>query len=356
VRIYKGGSNYGRPGNLSIRILIDLEPNAYILPNGAILISTGLLSTINSEDELMGILAHEIAHFILDHPMVNYNKEVDRKKRAEFWAAFASIAAVSADAYLTFKNENHIPGILTATTMVAATVISDQVTTRLGIKYSREQEAKADLAASEVIESLGYDKVALSVALQRLKNYYLKTGNYLAISSSGTHPSIESRIQAIGIPTDLEKFNQAKYLKNVSLINSHNAWIELWTKGQPLLAYDLVQKNISSGVATEKDYIVKAVILRRNATTKEELEEVLTILQKAKMLNVTSEIQIHKEEGLTQLRLNNIVEAKRSFQLYLKQLEEFKIRNHLDEVEKRFTALEDEIQWTQKMIFKSDKF
>lgn len=356
AKIHGGVSNYNRPGNLSIRVMKDTEPNAFILPNGTIILSTGLLSTINSEDELMGILGHEVAHFILDHHIINYNKEIDRKKRAEFWSAFATVAAASADAYLSMKNQNHIPGVLTASTVVAATVLSDQITTRLGIKYNKEQETSADIAASEVISSLGFDKGGLAVALQRLKNYFVKTGNFLALSGDGTHPAIESRILEIGLPTELEKFNQPKYFKTVSLINSHNAWIELWSQNQPLAAYDLVQKNIGSGVATETDYVISAVIKRRNATTKEELDEVLRILQKAKSLNVTPHMQISKEEGLTQLRLNNPVEAKKALELYLKQLQDFKAKNNLDEVDNRLPVLEDEIAWTQKMIFKSDKF
>ncbi|BDX37818.1 hypothetical protein CYCD_11730 [Tenuifilaceae bacterium CYCD] len=94
-KIYPDRLNDGRPGLLNIKIIKDLSPNAFIFPNGSLFISTGLLSTINSEEELIGILAHEVSHFVLDHSIININKVTARQKRAEFWAAFATgIAAV----------------------------------------------------------------------------------------------------------------------------------------------------------------------------------------------------------------------------------------------------------------------
>lgn len=126
-KIHIGILSDRRPGNLYIKILKEAEPNAFALPNGCIIITTGLLSTIQSEDELIGILAHEVAHFVLDHQIMNYNKSVDRKKRAEFWSAFATVVAASADVYLSSKNSNHLPGILTASTAIAASVISEEI-------------------------------------------------------------------------------------------------------------------------------------------------------------------------------------------------------------------------------------
>jgi Zn-dependent protease with chaperone function len=354
-KIHGGVWSYNRPGNLSIRILKDTEPNAFILPNGAMVISTGLLSTIKSEDELAGILAHEIAHFVLDHHVINYNKEIDRQKRAEFWAALATVAAAGADAYLSMNNEYHVPGVLTASTIIAATVLTDQITKRLGIKYSQEQESKADLAATEVISSLSYDKSGLAIALYRLRSYFVKTGDFLALSGSGTHPSIESRIQAIGMPEITDQLIQPKYLKSVSLVNSHNAWIELWSRNQPLAALALVNSNIENGVGTEVDYIVAAVVKRRQAVSNADLEEVLKLLAVAKALNVAPHIQISKEEGLTYLRLNKPAEAKQAFVIYLDELQQFKAQFRLSESQIWLSTLVDEIDWAQKMVFKADK-
>jgi hypothetical protein len=81
-KIHSGILNDNRPGNVYVKIIKETEPSAFVIPNGCIVLSTGLLSTIQSEDELVGILAHEIAHFVLDHQILNYNKEIKYKYMA----------------------------------------------------------------------------------------------------------------------------------------------------------------------------------------------------------------------------------------------------------------------------------
>lgn len=326
-KIHSGILQDKRPGNIYIKIIKDPGPNAFALPNGCIIISTGLLSTIQSEDELVGILAHEVAHFALDHQVLNYNKEIDRKKRAEFWATFATVIAASADVYLTVNNKNHIPGVLTASTAIVASVFSDEIMKRLGVKYNQAQESEADNASKEILEVLKYDKLGLSAALQRIKNYCIMTGNYLALSGSGTHPSLDTRISLLGQVNNLETFVQPTFLKKVSFINSYNAWIELWYFAHHLAANDLASRNIANGVATESDYLVKAVVKRRLSNTLESNEEVINLLGKAKSLNVTPFILLNKEEGITFLRLNKTAEAKKSFQTYLTLINELKCRS-----------------------------
>lgn len=349
-KIHAGILKDERPGNIFIKIIKDSEPNAFALSNGCLIISTGLLSTIQSEDELIAVLAHEVAHFALDHQILNYNKEVDRKKRAEFWATFATVVASSADIYLTANDQNHIPGILTASTAIAASVFSDEITKRMGIKYDQSQEIEADNASIEILKVLKYDKLGLSAALQRIKNYCIVTGNFLALSGSGTHPSLDSRINQCGQVDNLEAFTQPSFLKKVSLINSYNAWIELWNFAHHLTAFELANRNISNGVGTESDYLVKAIVKRRLSNTKESNEEVINLLSIAKTLNVTPYILLNKEEGITFIRLNKKAEAKKSFQSYLSSLIDLKVSNEI----KDNKVLEEEIIWTKKMLFKAD--
>src|SRR5262245_40423185 len=43
------------------------EPNAFALPGGLIFVSRGLLELADSEDEVAGVLGHEIMHVIARH-------------------------------------------------------------------------------------------------------------------------------------------------------------------------------------------------------------------------------------------------------------------------------------------------
>lgn len=150
---------------------------------------------------------------------------------------------------------------------------------------------------------------------------------------------------------NLDTFTQIEYLKKVSLINSYNAWIELWYFSHHLAAKELVDRNIKIGIGTETDYLVKAVVIRRLLNTKESNEEVIDLINKAKSININSLISLHKEEGLTLLRLNRKEESKKSFQTYLTQLNELKAK--LENSNKK-SELDDEIDWVKKMIFKID--
>ena len=73
-----------RPGNISVKILRNTEPNAFMLPNGTLVVNTGLLTQTINEDELLGVLAHEVAHFVLDHQVANYNAEITDRKEPSF--------------------------------------------------------------------------------------------------------------------------------------------------------------------------------------------------------------------------------------------------------------------------------
>ncbi len=46
----------------SFQIVDMAEPNAFAVPGGPIYISRGLLALVNTEDELAGVIAHEIIH------------------------------------------------------------------------------------------------------------------------------------------------------------------------------------------------------------------------------------------------------------------------------------------------------
>jgi hypothetical protein len=42
-------------------------PNAFVLPGGKVVVYTGLLRLLSNEDELAGVLAHEVAHVVARH-------------------------------------------------------------------------------------------------------------------------------------------------------------------------------------------------------------------------------------------------------------------------------------------------
>ena len=132
-------SNRGE--NLNIRIIQSPEPDAFMLPNGSMVISTGLLCTLDSEDELAAVIACELGHFVLDHQVNNIYRAERRAKRAAFWAdVFATTASAALDVAYWDDNEDAYAVSLVADIGAIASLLSIPATDRLGMKYKTSQE------------------------------------------------------------------------------------------------------------------------------------------------------------------------------------------------------------------------
>jgi beta-barrel assembly-enhancing protease len=333
----------GRPGNFGIKILKTCTPNAFCMPTGTIILTTGLLSTIRSEDELIGILAHEVAHFVLDHQVTNINKAITRQKRADFWTGFTTSLAAASEVYLASKYDYVPTGILTVTTAILSNSIANSINERIGTNYNIEQELEADNAATLTLSFLGKDPKAFSSALIRIRNYCTLNRDFLALSGSGTHPALSRRIMKIG-EVDPNVFNSQKYDQIISFVITYNSMNEYNLKHLETVL-NLCNRNIESGVATEDDYLLKAMAVHLLYDTPEKNQEALDLINISKNLNVAPHNYIFKQEGLALIRLGKQKESIDAFKNYLKNLE-------IAQTDSNF----DEIEWTKKMIFKMSIF
>ena len=59
-----------------------VEPNAFALPGGYVYVSRGLVALINSEDELAGVIGHEIAHIAARHSVKRVTRSAPKIGRA----------------------------------------------------------------------------------------------------------------------------------------------------------------------------------------------------------------------------------------------------------------------------------
>ena len=221
-------------------------------------------------------------------------------------------------------------------TAILSSIITNAVTERLGLKYSQEQEMEADHAAKEVLKVLGRDSLALSAVFYRLMNYSILVGNYIALTNEGSHPGLPERIKAMGMldTQDLKNYHSTAYQKLTSFVNTYNA-IREYNMRHLETCNTLVDKNIQAGVATEDDYLLKAMILRALNNTPEKNQEALSYIQKVKSLNVTPRNDTYKQEAITLLRLDRKQEAIAALENYL---------NCLKNSEKKTDFIRNEIE------------
>jgi len=61
---------------IKVHIIEKDEVNAFALPNGHLIINSGLILNCDNQEEMIGVICHEIAHIELDHVMKKLVKEI----------------------------------------------------------------------------------------------------------------------------------------------------------------------------------------------------------------------------------------------------------------------------------------
>jgi len=134
----------------TVYLLDDDEINAFTVPGGYIFVNKGLLDDVESEAQLAGIIAHEMAH------NCTYDS-LDQLKRAQDMS-LATAAAVLA-AVLTGRGDEATYGVLTAGQVVTRGILS---------KYSLVIESRADRNAAHYLMKAGYNPVGLLTFMEKL--------------------------------------------------------------------------------------------------------------------------------------------------------------------------------------------
>lgn len=341
----------GRPGSVNLLILEDDALNACIYPNGTLVINTGLLSALHSEDELVAILSHEIAHFVLDHSIDNVNMAKTRQKRAEFWAAVVTGVAAMAEGVAASKNKYYVPGAVTLGTAMLASTIAADVIDRLGMKYDHEQEFEADKLAIQILSLLGYDENALATALMRIETQMVVERNNAIYFASYTHPALIDRIQKAGKPQGRKS---RQFEKEISFAVTSSARIK-YENRRFKQAMILATQNIENGVATAEDFIIKANCLLALQNSMDSNRQVVELINSAKSVD-PGNINIYKADILAHLRLGDRSKAIELLHSYLNDLEKMRLQLKEIESDTSWDALNSfintEQNWSNRMQIK----
>jgi beta-barrel assembly-enhancing protease len=148
--------------------------NAFATPGGYIYVNKGLISTVENEAQLAGVMAHEIAHANSRHVA----SIIEKSKKLNI----AMLAAIIAGAFLGGGGE--------ATAAIATFSIAGA--TSMSLKYQREHEEEADRLGIGYMASAGYYPAAMVEFLKIMKQYEFLSKtipSYLL-----THPGTDDRI------------------------------------------------------------------------------------------------------------------------------------------------------------------
>jgi predicted Zn-dependent protease len=155
--------------------------NAFAIPAGHIFINSGLLLAMDDEDELAGILAHEISHVVCRH----ISQRIDRSKKIDL----ATLAGVVAGVFLGVAGGS--PEAAQALTL--GSMAANQT---LQLSYSRDDERQADQFGLDYLEQAGYSAEGLLVILKKIRGRQW-FGTDQIPTYMMTHPAVEERIAYI---------------------------------------------------------------------------------------------------------------------------------------------------------------
>ena len=165
----------GGDAHYTFHVVDTEEPNAFSLPGGYIYVSRALLALMNSEDELAGVVGHEIGHVAARHA-------AQRVTRA---APFAVVTGLGSA--VTGIVSPMLGGVVGGIGGVAGSLVL--------APYSRGQESEADRVGQAMAAAAGWDPAGLSRALRTLeREEALHAGEARPSSFFATHPPLPQRV------------------------------------------------------------------------------------------------------------------------------------------------------------------
>ncbi len=259
--------------------------NAFAGPGGHIFIYSGLVAAMESEDELAGILAHEISHVLCRH----ISKQIEQSKKI----GLATLAGVLAGVFLGGSSA-------TASAITTTSIAAGQ---SLSLKYSREHEMEADQVGLKYLREAGYNGEGLLKVLEKIrkKQWF---GSKQIPSYMSTHPAVEARMMYLDTwmqihpepagsdkPSGLPDFNKVR-TKLIALY------------GDSAIAHNIFDAALRKSKKDAMGYYGKGLVLFREGKRQEAEEK----LKKAVQLRPL-DADILRDLGKTYFSMGNHAKA-----------------------------------------------
>jgi Zn-dependent protease with chaperone function len=174
------------------------EINAFALPGGPMFVHRGMFAAAAAEAEVVGVMAHELAHVLLRHGTANATKASNP------WLQIGQIAG-------------QVGGAMVGGAAGGAIAQGSQIGLgSLLLRYSRDFEKQADLLGAQIMAKAGYDPRALARMFQTIEK---ESGGSKDPQWMSSHPNpgnrtvyINKEAEALTIasPADQSQFNTIK--------------------------------------------------------------------------------------------------------------------------------------------------
>ena len=175
-------------------VMDDPTVNAFALPGGSIFITRGILTHMNDEAELVGVLGHEIGHVTARHSV----QQMTRQQIAQVGLGVGSILSSQVAQYAGLASQGL--GVLF-------------------LKYGRDAESQSDQLGFKYMVREGYDPRAMADMFATLQRVSRLEGGGDIPEWESTHPDPGNRIEAtnkridtLSVPTSKLRLAREEYL------------------------------------------------------------------------------------------------------------------------------------------------
>lgn len=159
----------------TIKPIYDDSINAFAYPGGAMFIHTGLIKAADNEDQVAGVLGHEISHVALRHGMAGM-------VRAQKAQAMAGIGGALAGIFLG-------GGALGSLAQMGIGLGTQSVL----LKNSRDAETQADLLGTRIMNGAGYNPIEMARFFEKLE----ADGGSRGPAFFADHPNPGNRVEMV---------------------------------------------------------------------------------------------------------------------------------------------------------------
>ena len=172
-RLTKGMTSAGGV-KLNFKVYKTSDVNAFACPDGSVRVFSALMDILD-DNELLGVIGHEIGHVALKHSKKAWRDAMLRSAASDVIGSGSDLWASLSDSYL-----------------------GDLASLALSAKHSRSHETEADDYGYDFLKKNGKNPWAMGLALKKLKQ--LSEGDNKSrydawLQAFSSHPDFDSRIE-----------------------------------------------------------------------------------------------------------------------------------------------------------------
>lgn len=159
---------------LNFKVYKTSEANAFACADGSVRVYTGLMDVM-SDEEILGVIGHEIGHVALKHSLKQYKNALMTSAASDAIASTGGVIGAISDSGLSALGESLV-----------------------NAKYSRKHESAADDYSYKFLKAHGKNPYVLAQAFQQLKKLSGSSGTSSAVAQMfSSHPDLDTRIATI---------------------------------------------------------------------------------------------------------------------------------------------------------------